>query len=146
MGRRHPHVDDRNIGLVLFDRLQELLRVADGGDHVEAPVGQELGQAGPQQDRVFGDHDAHGSSAVMVVGPPTGLSTVNTPWTAAARWARPRRPVPWSPACSRPIVAPPRPLSVIVMRRRSPVRMTVTSALVAWACFAMLVSASEARK
>ena len=41
----------------------------------------------------LGDHDSHGSSAVLTVGPPGGLSRVSVPSTEAARCARPGTPV-----------------------------------------------------
>ena len=94
MGRRHPHVDHDDVGAVLADGPQQLVGVGHGGDDLEAAVGEQLGQPGPQQDRVLGDHDSHGSSTVIAVGPPGGLSTVRVPSTAAARWASPRSPVP----------------------------------------------------
>ena len=48
---------------------------ADGGDHVEARVAQQAREAVAQQREVLGDHDAHGSSARTMVGPPAGLAT-----------------------------------------------------------------------
>ena len=48
--------------------------VADAGDHVLARIDQQAGDALAQQHRVLGDHDAHGSTARRIVGPPAGLS------------------------------------------------------------------------
>jgi hypothetical protein len=36
MGRRHPDVDDREIGTMLANELHELRSVAGLGDHIEA--------------------------------------------------------------------------------------------------------------
>src|SRR5215467_11734670 len=139
---RHPDVDDGQFRLVLGHRLEQLGRVRHGRDDLETAVGEHPGEPVPQQHRVLGDHDSHGSSAVMVVGPPGGLSMLSVPSTAAARWASPRRPV-LSPAAG---TAPPRPLSVTAMRSMSPTRVTVTSTRVAWACLTTLVIASETMK
>ncbi len=40
---RHPHVDDRDIGLVLGDRGLECLGVADRGGDLVSAVGEDLG-------------------------------------------------------------------------------------------------------
>ena len=50
---------------MLVDGAQQRVGVADRGDDLEAAVGEQLGQAGAQQDRVLGDHDSHGSSTVI---------------------------------------------------------------------------------
>ena len=70
--RRHPHVDDRQVGLVLVERGEQRLAVADAGDDLVAVVGQQRRDALAQQHEVLGDHDPHGSLAVIVVGPPVG--------------------------------------------------------------------------
>ena len=55
-------------------RAEQLVGVATAATTSIAAVGEHPGQAVPQQHRVLGDHDSHGSSAVMMVGPPGGLS------------------------------------------------------------------------
>src|SRR6266540_1099890 len=87
VGRRHAHVDHDQVGVVLADSSQQLLGVGHGGGDLEAAVAEQLGQAFAEQDRVLGDHDSHGSSTVMVVGPPGGLWMASVPSTAAARRA-----------------------------------------------------------
>ena len=116
VGRRHPDVDDHQVGALLADGPQQLLGVGHGRDDLEAAVGQQLGQALPQQHGVLGDHDSHGSSTVIVVGPPGGLSMARVPSTAAARWASPSSPLPAAGA------APPWPSSLTTTRSRSPRR------------------------
>ena len=73
--RRHADVDDRQIGLMQSHDPQQLLGVADRRHDVLAGVGQDARQPGAQQHRVLGDHDPHGSSTRIVVGPPSGLIT-----------------------------------------------------------------------
>jgi hypothetical protein len=68
---RHPDVDDGQLRLVLGHRLEQLRGVRHGRDDLEAAVGEHPGEPVPQQHRVLGDHDSHGSSAVMV-GRPAG--------------------------------------------------------------------------
>src|SRR5262245_52155321 len=102
---------------------EQLLGVRHRRDHLEAALGQQPRQPVAQQHRVLGDHDSHGSSTPMTVGPPGGLSIVSVPSTAAARCASPASPVP-SPA---PMAAPPRPLSVTLIRSTSPARVASTS-------------------
>ena len=94
VGRGHPHVDHGDVEAVLADGPEERLGVGHGRDDLEPAVGERPGQPGLEQDGVLGDHDPHGSSTVMVVGPPGGLSTAKVPSTAAARWANPRSPEP----------------------------------------------------
>ena len=72
--------------MVLVYRSSQVLGVAHGGYHVVSPVGQDLGEARPDDCGVFGDHDAHcglrfgqareGSSTATTVGPPAGLVTL----------------------------------------------------------------------
>ena len=93
---------------MLGDRLEQLVGVRHGRDDLELAVGEQPGQPVPQQHRVLGDHDSHGSSAVMTVGPPGGLSMISVPSTDAARCMRPResgsavRVSPAPPASRRP--------------------------------------------
>ena len=46
------------------------------GDDLVAVVGEQRGDAVAQQHEVLGDHDAHGSLATIVVGPPVGAVDV----------------------------------------------------------------------
>ena len=94
----------------------ERVAVADGGHDLLAGVDEQAGEAGAQQDGVFGDHDAHGSSTITVVGPPVGLTTCIRPPRAATRSARPCRPLP------RAASAPPTPSSATSTTSRSPWR------------------------
>ena len=59
MVRRHPHVDDRDIRLVLGDRRFQRLGVADRGGDLVPAVREDLGQARPDHGGVLGDDDAH---------------------------------------------------------------------------------------
>ena len=62
-GGGHAHVDDREVGVVLLDDLEQLDAVARGGDDVEAFIGEEPLNAGAQEDGVLGDDHAHGTVA-----------------------------------------------------------------------------------
>ena len=73
-GGRHADVDDGEIGAFPFDGGEQLVGVAEGGDHLVAAVAEEAGEAFAQQRLVFGDHDAHGNSATRVVPRPLSLS------------------------------------------------------------------------
>ena len=53
--------------------------VAGGGHHVQRLGPQQQAQPFPQQRVVLGDHDPHGSSTSIVVGPPGGLVRVRLP-------------------------------------------------------------------
>ena len=86
-GRRHPDVDDRDVGRVLGDRAAQRAGVADGAGDDEAAVDQELDQAVAQDGRVLGDgdpqraghHGESGRSTVTTVGPPRGLTRFEPP-------------------------------------------------------------------
>ena len=105
VGRGHANVDDREIGAVTLDGDEERIAVPDALDDLDLLVGEQPREALAQQHRVLCDHDAHGSSARTIVGPPAGLETVSVPSTVAARVVRPSSPPPGS------IRAPPTPLS-----------------------------------
>jgi hypothetical protein len=90
----------------------------------------------PQQHAVFGDHRAHGSSALTRVPWPGGLSTRSRPPIACTRSASPRSPVPPS------VVAPPTPSSVISTTRPTSSGESSMTAAEAWACLVMLVRLS----
>src|SRR5215469_7756033 len=138
-GRRHPHVHYHGVGLVLADRPKELLGLPGGRDHVVPGLGEQPGQPLAQQHGVLGDHDPHGSSTSITVPAPAGLSTVSRPSTPDTRSARPDRPRPRGSA-------PPIPSSRITTESVSPLRSTDTTARVARACLATLVSASATTK
>ena len=57
--------------------------VAHGRDDVESVVLEQAREAVAQERQVLGDHDAHGSSARTVVGPPPGLVTRSEPSSAS---------------------------------------------------------------
>ncbi|MGH3303387.1 MAG: hypothetical protein ACRDOK_17230 [Streptosporangiaceae bacterium] len=97
------------------------------------------GRALAQQRGVFGEAQPHGSPAQMVVPPPGGLVTLNWPPSAAARSARPARPVPPS-AEAQPI-----PSSAISTDSRPPPQRAVTRAVLARAWRAMLASVSATK-
>ena len=61
-------------GCFACDGGQQLVGVAEGGDHLVAAVSEQAGEAFAQQRLVFGDHDAHGNSATSVVPRPRPLS------------------------------------------------------------------------
>ena len=78
---------------MLVDQAQQVGRVGHTRDHLVAGVGEDALDARAQQRGVLGDHDAHGSTAVTIVGPVAGLETVNVPRAARTRSSSPRRPV-----------------------------------------------------
>ena len=121
--------------------VEQLVGVADGGHHVLAGVDQEAGEPGSQEHGVLGDHDAHGSSTEMVVGPPGGLITCSVPPSAVDPVAQALRA-----RCRRTASAPPTPSSRTSMTSRSPGRPMATPARVASAWRATLVSASVTMK
>ena len=69
------------VGLVPLDGDERGLGVADGLDDLDAVGREQTDQPVAQEDRVLGDHDPHGISALSTVGPPTGLVTVRVPST-----------------------------------------------------------------
>src|SRR5699024_481832 len=143
-GRRHAHVDDGEVGGERGDRAQQPVGLGDGADDLMSGVREQSGDALPEQDVVLGDHDAHGTSATIVVGPPAGLVTVSVPLAAATRPARPASPVE---APLRSMCAPPAPSSTTtICRRPGSVPRTDTRALRACACLAMFVSDSATTK
>src|SRR4029079_14013188 len=135
--RRHPDVDDGDVGLVLGDFAQQLLARGWLWRHVDVGAPQERGDALAHEDAVVGDHDAHGSSAVITVPAPGGLVTRSRPSSAATRAARPCRPAPTAG------VAPPTPSSATSTATPSAVRERRTDAVVAWAYLPTLASASQ---
>src|SRR5215813_1985373 len=135
VGRGHADVDDRYVGVVVFDGPHEGWRVAGLCDDFDAGPLEEFGECLADQGRVVGKDQAQrhgagylsvcgpriGRSAVRTVGPPAGLSSVMWPPSASARSARPCSPVP------APTAAPPTPSSVIVSWRACGVRASVIS-------------------
>jgi hypothetical protein len=61
--RREPDVDDRDVGPLAPRGVDQCVAVGDRVDDVEAVVAQESAQPVAQEREVFGDQDAHGSSA-----------------------------------------------------------------------------------
>src|SRR4051794_3139364 len=140
LGRRHADVHDRYVRLVRVDRLEQLAGARRLGDDVDALAAQERRDPLAHERAVVRDHDAHGRSAVTTVPVPRGLRIRSVPSSAATRSASPWSPVP---AVSS---APPTPSSAISMTAMPSRRDTWTDALVAWAYFATLASASQATK
>ena len=99
---RHPHVDHDQAGAVLADRAQQLVAVGHGRGDVEAALGQEPGQPGPQQHRVLGDDYSHGSSAVIVVGPADRAVHVQDPVDRGGPLGQPAQPGAVAVGGSRP--------------------------------------------
>ncbi len=58
VGRRHPHVHDRDVGLVRADLAHQVLGVAGLADDVEARLLEQADEALAQQHGVIGDNDA----------------------------------------------------------------------------------------
>src|SRR5215212_11629796 len=92
----HADVDDHDVRLVRAGLAQQVLAVAGLADDLDPGFGQEAAQALAQQDRVVGDHGAHGISARTTVPAPGAPVTCRRPSTAPTRSARPRRPDPWA--------------------------------------------------
>ncbi len=122
MGRWHSDVDDRDVGAMLLHGVEQRVRIADAGDHVDSLAAQQQYEPFPEQRIVLGHHYPHGITAVTVVGPPAGLSTCNVPSCASTR---PR--IPASPEPS-PTTAPPEPSSVTSTTSVLSCRCTCTSA------------------
>src|SRR3954453_3562301 len=101
--RRHPDVDQRDVGLVGADLAQQVLRVSGLADDVHAGLLQQAYDALTQQDAVLGYDDSHGILARTVVPSPGGLTTSRRPSRPASLSARPLSPLPASNA------APPHP-------------------------------------
>ena len=70
--RRHPHVDDHDVGIELLDRRQQAPGVAERADDLVVVLGEDPGDALAQQHGVLGDHDAHGSSTTSIGRPALG--------------------------------------------------------------------------
>src|SRR5947207_5520336 len=64
---RHLDVDERGVRLGPGDDLEQFVRVAGASYDVESRIGEQPGQALPEQCHVLGDNDTHGNSAVIVV-------------------------------------------------------------------------------
>src|SRR4051812_42225664 len=140
LGRRHADVHDRDVGLVLVDRLEQLVGARRLGDDVDPLAAEERRDPLADQRAVVRDHDAHGRSAVTTVPARGGLRIRSVPSSAATRSASPCSPVP---AVSS---APPTPSSAISITATPSRRETRTDALLAWAYLATFASASQATK
>src|SRR5436305_1720711 len=60
--RRHPDVDDRDVGPLLLDERLQPVRVARLARHLEPGVGQQSREALAEEQRVVGDRYPHGIS------------------------------------------------------------------------------------
>src|ERR1041385_4269597 len=92
--RRHPDVDDRDVGPVPPDLGEELVGGAGLGSDRDARSGQHAREAFAQDGCVVGQHYTHGSSAWMVVPCPGRLAISTLPSRAWMRSVSPRRPEP----------------------------------------------------
>src|SRR5262249_4603887 len=126
-------------GLLAEDGVGERVGVVHLRDDLEVVVPQQPGQAVSQEREVLGDHDPHGSSARIVVGPPSGLSTVSFPSSASTRRRRPARPLPFASA-------PPWPSSVIATASVPFRRVTAIAIRAAPECLVAFARASAATK
>ena len=79
VGRRHAHVDDREVGLVLGDDGEQRLGVADARDDLVAGVLEQPCEPLAQEHGVLGDHESHGIATSMRVPPPRGLAISSVP-------------------------------------------------------------------
>ena len=102
---RHAHVDDREVGKLGVDCLDEGRRVGRLGDNLVIGVFEQPRQALAEECGVLADYDAHGRIASTVVPPFWGLETNSVPPCAPTRSARRASPEP--SRCS----APPTPSS-----------------------------------
>src|SRR5262249_52466176 len=138
--RWQPHVHDRDVGPVGEQGLEQGRAGADGLGDLKPVCLQQPYQAIPQQEEVFSDNNAHGTSMTTMVGPPGGLFTARMPSNVPSRRSTPRRPVPMAGS------APPIPSSVTAMRRTSPVCRMWISTIRAWPSLAAFASTSATAK
>src|SRR5919201_3588178 len=136
--RRHPDIDDDQVGIVLHDRTPQPMRIAQGGDDLVPAVLEQSAQSFAKQHLILGDHDPHGNSAVSVVPSPWSLSMRSIPPRAATRSERPLRPEPGMGA------APPTPSSATETTSLPFSRAPLRTILVAFACLTVWVSPSQA--
>ena len=73
VARRHPHVDDGEVRLVLGYDGEQRVRITDARHDFVAGVFEKTGEALAQQHGVLGDHDSHGSATSSSVPRPGGL-------------------------------------------------------------------------
>ena len=70
VGRRHPHVDERDVRPERSHRFEQRIPVSHLRDDVEALQSEQLGHSCAQQRVVLGQHYAHGRSTSIRVPPP----------------------------------------------------------------------------
>src|SRR5205814_7941267 len=138
--RRQPHVHDRDVGPVGEQGPEQVRAGADGLGYLEAVRLQQPDQAVPQQEEVFSNNNAHGTSMTTMVGPPGGLFTARMPSNVPSRRSTPPSPLPFAGS------APPTPSSVTAMRRASPSCRMWISTVRACACLTTLASTSATAK
>lgn len=85
MCRRHPHVDDRNVGTMPLDRFDEHARVAEGVYDLMTRSLQQTHEALAEERGILRDYDPHGSTAVIVVPRPGELVASADPPIDATR-------------------------------------------------------------
>jgi hypothetical protein len=66
MRRRHPDVDDHEVGLVLADEVEELARITCLADDLEVGALEQAGEAFAQKDVVLGDGDTAAARGRLV--------------------------------------------------------------------------------
>src|SRR5262249_43216654 len=137
--RRKPDVDDCDIRLLEQDRARERVAVGHRRDDVEAVVAQQPRQPVAQQREILRDHDPHGITALIVVGPPAGLVTSSDPSSASTRRRSPASPLPVGSA-------PPLPSSTISTTSLSPSRRRSISTWSASAYLPVFARASATTK
>jgi hypothetical protein len=71
--RRHPDVDDRDVGVVARDLEDEVVGARCLRDDVDTGVAEQGRESVADEQAVVGDHDPHGITAEIVVPVPTGL-------------------------------------------------------------------------
>src|SRR5699024_8815364 len=106
----------------------ERVGVLHGRDDLAPVGGQEPDEPVPQEGEVFGEDHAHGTSRVIRVGPPRGLSTTMVPSNADSRTPTPRRPDPRAGS------APPTPSSPTSTRSEAAPASSRTHTRAADAC------------
>ena len=85
VGRRHPDVDDDDVGLGHVDGSRQFDRVCDLADNLETDLGQEAREPLAQEQLVIRDHDAQGISAWMRWRPRDNARTETLPSRAPTR-------------------------------------------------------------
>ena len=83
---RHADVDDRDVGVLLADRGEELRGIAGLGNDLESGLGEQAGHAFPHEDRIVRDRDPerHGTGINARIAGPDSSSLGMNPRTRLA--------------------------------------------------------------